>query len=122
MNSDSEWDSYDNTWGISLSHVIIPEICNSPYISSSIEETNSANDVWIYPNPTANDITVHIPSANMLQTPVKLYDIAGKQLNIEQDIRTDKVILHLSSLSSGIYFININIDNQTITRKISLIK
>lgn len=91
-----------------------PELPKSFYVSNN------------YPNPVNNITTfdIHLPVAGNLQ--LKIYDVLGRQ--IKSDIKNNfdegyhKVVLDVSSLSSGIYFCEISCGNFKTYRKINVIK
>jgi len=67
----------------------------------------------IYPNPVANGI-VYITNQNSDELNVKIYDITGKMLkNVKA---TDKV--SIENFASGIYLMKIELNGQSITKKI----
>tara|TARA_B100000674_G_scaffold285791_1_gene236427 strand:- start:2692 stop:4392 length:1701 start_codon:yes stop_codon:yes gene_type:complete len=78
--------------------------------SVSVEEVNS--EISIYPNPVKDNIYV-----NGEFDKIKLYDVFGK-LVFEGN---DKVI-NTKNLSNGIYIINLNSNNNIITKKVTISK
>ena len=76
----------------------------------TVEEVNS--EISIYPNPVKDNIYV-----NGEFDKIKLYDVFGK-LVFEGN---DKVI-NTKNLSSGIYIINLNSNNNIITKKVTISK
>lgn len=78
--------------------------------SVSVEEVNS--EISIYPNPVNDNIYV-----NGEFDKIKLYDVFGK-LVFEGN---DKVI-NTKNLSNGIYIINLNSNNNIITKKVTISK
>src|SRR5258705_12724788 len=72
----------------------------------------------IYPVPVKNQLTVFYPNSKF--TEIELADITGKHLNIIFDKPSaDFYTTHLSSLSAGIYFLQMKtVDGKIMTRKI----
>lgn len=100
------------------------EILN-PSINTSIEiiegstlttdEFNSTN-LTIYPNPTSNYVMVNSPN-NTAYVTFEVYDITGKVVIAQQALNTSKQI-DLKSLTSGIYFIHLEVDDKIQIHKI----
>ena len=78
--------------------------------SVSVEEVNS--EISIYPNPVKDNIYV-----NGEFDKIKLYNVFGK-LVFEGN---DKVI-NTKNLSNGIYIINLNSNNNIVTKKVTISK
>ena len=69
--------------------------------------------VSVYPNPTQNELTVSIPSSIEVEGSA-MYDITGRNTGI----RLIDGTMNTSSLSSGIYFLELNTSSGTLTKKI----
>ena len=75
----------------------------------------SLNVFHIYPNPVKDNITIKF---NDLQTTVSMYiyNIQGQKIYSKDKVNQD-VIINTSHLSTGVYFINVLSNKQTITKK-----
>lgn len=122
MNSDSTWTPYSDStsWGISLTHALFPQLCDNPD-ATDIEEWSDENAV-IFPNPTTGMVTVRLENGAIGNSVIRVFDMNGRLLQVEQQPHGDQVVLNLSNLSSGLYIIAIQSDNKNITKKVSLIK
>ena len=122
MNSDSTWTPYSDStsWGISLTHALFPQLCDNPD-ATDIEEW-SDEDAVIFPNPTTGMVTVRLENGAIGNSVIRVFDMNGRLLQVEQQPHGDQVVLNLSNLSSGLYIIAIQSDNKNITKKVSLIK
>lgn len=122
MNSDSTWSQYSDadSWGISLTHALFPQLCDDP-AATEIEDVEDINTV-IYPNPTSGNVTVRLENSEIETAEIKVYDLNGKLLQVEQQKGSNEVTLNLSPLTSGMYIISVQTGNQNFTKKISLIK
>lgn len=70
----------------------------------------------IYPNPASDVIVV---KANQNLKEVQLFDLTGKLLLQETVLGSDHIILNISTLSNGIYFVKVVDENQQVsTQKI----
>ena len=70
----------------------------------------------LFPNPTQNNFTVKLEERQ--SGSISISSIDGKQLlstDFEKQIEID---MNISELPTGIYFVNINIDGELITRKV----
>ncbi len=81
---------------------------------SSINEKSS--NIVIYPNPT--DDYLYVEGLKDVFN-IAIYDINGKKVYSKKAV-TNNTKLDLSDLSSGVYMLKINIDNNFITQKILL--
>jgi hypothetical protein len=77
-------------------------------------EEFSLNNVILYPNPTAEKVT--ISSLQFIQK-IEIYNVLG-QLKLTQDINSNEAIIDLSNLINGSYLLKINIEDNIITKKI----
>jgi Pregnancy-associated plasma protein-A/Secretion system C-terminal sorting domain len=69
--------------------------------------TQNKITVSVYPNPFSNQVTVNfIKETDITGKVIRLYDITGK-LFITQIVQTQKTILNVSSLPSGMYFLKV---------------
>lgn len=97
-----------NVCGNSAPSILAVTIC-----ATGLEELNSAN-ISIYPNP-AQDI-VYIEGINILNKEITIIDVVGKKV-ISSKVRSNKQKIDISSLTQGLYFIQLNDGNDTITHK-----
>ena len=98
-------------------HWIITPIGDLDSNSSSFLFNNTPalniNKPIIYPNPVISTTTIQ-EAAN---STINIYDINGK-LQMTESIITNNETIDLSKLSSGLYYINVEIDQNTSTIKI----
>jgi subtilisin-like proprotein convertase family protein len=98
------WDADDGTlesWNL--------DICYTSILST--QEIENSPDFSITPNPASSNIVIQLLNNTNNDVDVKFYDISGKIVKTSkiQDQESQGVI-HISDLSSGIYFVRI--DNQ----------
>jgi subtilisin family serine protease len=79
-----------------------------------IEEFTS--DLKLYPNPTTGELIIE--NGGLRIGNVEVFDVFGKKINSKFKIQNSKFVIDISHLESGIYFIKIQTDQTTITRKI----
>ena len=85
--------------------------CAAACVATAINEDISS--LSVYPNPVKDILTI-----NGMYSSVEIYDIYGK-LVLSSDA---KQTINVSSLSNGIYFININTNNVITVKKITIAK
>tara|TARA_R110002072_G_scaffold16233_3_gene63997 strand:- start:200369 stop:202861 length:2493 start_codon:yes stop_codon:yes gene_type:complete len=76
-----------------------------------------AEGISMYPNPVENTLT--IASVLASSAAIRVYDATGKLVLFERDIDLGgSTTLDVSSLTSGVYFVRINAENGTATKKL----
>jgi len=98
-------DDEGNTSDCSFDLTVEEELAN--------EDFNFNSGLSIYPNPSNN--IINIDSKNELLNTINLYDISGKLLIEKNDVSTNNLVIDISILSKGIYFITLN---NSVTKKI----
>lgn len=89
---------------------------NKNSCSTGISET-ILTDLQIYPNP-ANDVLVIETTATFVEKmKVLVYDVTGKRLNTEIERKNQKLQLAVGSLASGVYVLQITINDQSVNRR-----
>jgi len=71
-----------------------------------IKETELNISLSVFPNPTANNLTLQISDYNNEKLSYQLYDMQGKLLNIVQ-VTAQQTQINTASLPPGTYFINV---------------
>jgi hypothetical protein len=105
---------------VPVNDTILPDVCwgscdtCSPI--GSLENLES-NDIIIFPNPTSSFITI---KSNNLISPISIYDITGK-LVLQNMGNSKEIILDISNLNSGLYFIKSNSQNSFTIRRFIVI-
>lgn len=118
-----KWD--DNTWHTILQGwnntingdidlAIFPIEC--PNLVTGVEETE--NDFFLFPNPASDQLNVVVTPAMTtgLQASATLYNSMGqvvKTLSITPGVS----VIDISSLGSGVYFLQLNADARTVAKK-----
>lgn len=114
--------------------VVIPEDTTSVVIFSINENQNPYNNLLaqkirninIYPNPFNNTTTIQYQLMDNKNVSVKVFDIYGQLvselLNSRQNFGQHKIFFDGNKLMDNVYIIEIRTDNQSVTRKLLLIK
>jgi len=80
----------------------------------SVAEVNSASEIHIYPNPTNGPL--FIDAGKNLITQIEIIDVMGKTILHPETFTSGYV--DISSLSSGIYFLKISSDKESVVKQI----
>ena len=82
---------------------------------------NSANNSSIFPNPAKNNATVAVNLVNSSKVQVEVLNTVGqvvKTIQSQGQTGSNAINVDLNGLSSGIYFVNIKVDNAVSTKKL----
>ena len=91
----------------------------SPYVPHLLNTTSLLNDtdVEIFPNPVKNSVTLNFKKG--AEADFRIYDQLGKLVRYQPNVYISQPYsIDISELSSGIYFIRINSDIGTITKRL----
>jgi hypothetical protein len=123
FNQQSYWSSYldgDRTeWYLACFRKHDDTTYISPCIPLSEDEaTKVEKDVLIYPNPSKKELSIQLPSGNIFQSSISLYNMQGRLLREYPVNRESGIQLNLPELPSGIYWINFVSNEQIMHGKI----
>ncbi|QBN19137.1 T9SS type A sorting domain-containing protein [Flavobacterium nackdongense] len=76
---------------------------------------DSANDIYLYPNPTKDYINLNIPSEYGLPKSLTINNSLGQIISRKEVAAASDLSINTSALSKGVYFIIIDKDSQTKT-------
>ncbi|MDD3739937.1 MAG: choice-of-anchor J domain-containing protein [Bacteroidales bacterium] len=82
----------------------------------SAVDDNLSSKISIYPNPTDGMLNIDIPET---KATVRINNVLGKEVKLIK-LNSDRNTIDLSSLSSGMYFIEIQLSEQKIVSKITI--
>ncbi len=87
-----------------------------------IENNSLEIGLNVYPNPTAGLVTIEFGvQANVELAAVRLFNLLGEQIPISITFSAkNKVYLNLADLNSGIYFFSVQLNGETINKKLIL--
>jgi hypothetical protein len=94
--------------------------------TTSLSELEILNDNFrIYPNPADNDAVVYFTTETNAPVSVKVYDVLGKEVYFnnlgELNAGNHNLILNKTLLnSSGVYFVQLTINDQVLSKKFIL--
>lgn len=91
---------------------------------SGVEENTTVNNVNVYPNPTDGITNIAVNLVNDAKVNVVVYNVYGQLVQVINDSNLNQgannLTFNASSLSSGIYFVKVTIDGETITKKVTV--
>ena len=95
-------------------------------VSASIDKDYSNTNVSIRPIPTSNTITIDVNVTSNEKTQITVYNYAGKKvLEIDKELfkgSNNLRIEEVSDLPSGIYYLEMTVNNKTYTEKFVVLK
>jgi len=77
--------------------------------------------VSVYPNPSEGTVFIEVQKADELRN-ISIFDMIGKTVATFSSFQNTKTVLNLNHLVDGVYHINLNSDNGTVTKKVVLLK
>ncbi len=84
-------------------------------------EHSEAHSFKIFPNPASSVVRLQLSALSQQPAIVKIYDLNGRKLIEKKYTKgTETIELDVSHLKSGIYFIQMTMGNNTLTKKIIL--
>ncbi len=83
---------------------------------TATEPNNFKSNINIYPNPTSGLLSIALEEGSA--TSVTLRNSLGQLLLADKTLSTNQVALDLSSYPTGIYFLQLEVDGQVVTKKV----
>lgn len=112
-------DLADNTWYFTTSTPAV-RLNFDPIVSVNEQELNVQSAI-VYPNPTSTDATVKFNLNNASDVAVSVYDVTGKLMMNRAlgnlNAGTHQMEVAAKDWNSGVYFVNINSNGTTVTKK-----
>lgn len=92
--------------------------CNIPIQESLSNQPFEMENIAIYPNPSKGIFNVYL--GTITPKTILVYDIIGKTVYFKNEFQNNQsnVLLDLSSVSNGVYFLKIISENKSVTRRI----
>lgn len=126
LKNSSGWLPYNTQNALGDGSALLTELtaCNidSPTV---IDTTDKEAEAVYYPNPLMGTADLKITTKSEITSPerIKVYDLMGKEQNIYANLMSPKeLLMNLSGLRSGVYFIHIIAGGRHIVGKIAYIR
>lgn len=88
--------------------------------STGVNTLSTDNSLTLYPNPSNGKI--YIKADNNFINEVKVFDIFGNEVYLENNIRSSFKVFDFNNFNNGIYLIIVSTENRTFTKKIIIQK
>ena len=95
-------------------YYLIPRIAAD--LGTGISQYLTENDVVVYPNPVADQLTVSLRTNAFQVSDLAVYDINGK-LILSQSVSDNQIRVNAQQLSSGHYFLRLSDGKNSVTTK-----
>lgn len=83
----------------------------------SLGENSLFDQVRIYPVPAKNQVTVSLDKGYELAA-IRVLDITGKELQAISSVNSSEMTIDVSGQSAGVYFLELDVENQAVLKKI----
>ena len=118
-NSVLGFDATATLFSLSTPGAVMIRLIDDP--NAAIEEVAGVSGVTVYPNPANNAANVSIELTNDAAVSINVTDLSGKVV-FSSDLGTvngtQNVQVNTSTLTSGVYMVNVNIDGSLSTQKL----
>lgn len=90
---------------------------------SGVEDGFSVNSFYVYPNPVSNILTIETGMAQTSDIDVLIMNVVGEAIPLSGKITGEagKIMIDVSSLAHGLYYVSLKTENGLFTSKISVI-
>lgn len=78
--------------------------------------------VRVYPNPVTNELTVEYTQESGIPQDLRLITVSGTDIKINSTYSDNKILIDVSQLSRGIYFLEFMLQGKKVTHKINVEK
>ncbi len=78
---------------------------------------DNAKAFFLYPNPSRNQVNVFM-NGNYGEGTISIYDLSGRKMLSQKQMLTDQVEINTSTLSQGVYILQLKSDEVTSSRKL----
>jgi len=96
--------------------------CSDPNDLVSIEEESIRDLISIYPNPSKGIFKIDFGGAHFSIAWVSLYNSYGQQILEPKKLSYDRQWLEFSNLSNGVYYLNIELDDMVLRKKLLVLR
>ncbi len=87
-----------------------------------MSEFEGPNDFRVYPNPGNGIFVIKFAEADAQEVTVEVMDNTGRKIREFSTTKNKSFVVDLSSEKTGLYIINLISDDNTVSRKVSLVK
>lgn len=117
-NGNGHPDGNDISRGIDAAGIVSSPCYENNEPVSVVEAKSTEIQVLLYPNP-ANTL-LYLENALDISFSVTLYDLFGKKMETKTTMLGSRLIMNVSALPSGMYFVHISAKGRTAVRKVTI--
>ncbi len=114
----TSYDMFNDIWKYT-----IDTACTNCNINVGIEETIiSTDEVEVYPNPTAGELTIVIHSSDFKKAEIHLINLFGERVFISNGNNNDATHIkkiNINNLDNGIYILEVVLDGRRFVKKVA---
>ena len=88
--------------------------------TNAVSDISSASSINLFPNPANSFISITIDQDNYNLLAIKVFNAVGKQVSSILKKSLEGVLLNTSRLPSGIYFLQLKIDDEVVVKQFSV--
>lgn len=81
----------------------------------SVDDYFSNGNLYVYPNPTNNQLNIKIGNSNDLPNSYEIVNMLGQSITKSAIVTNEDLAINTTTLSNGMYFIRITKDNASVT-------
>jgi hypothetical protein len=86
----------------------------------SVESRKSIQDIYVYPNPAKDYLTISFGNINYKTAFIKITDMSGKLISSDIFQNLSSVMVDMSGNPKGIYILNLSVDGVKLNKKICI--
>jgi hypothetical protein len=86
-------------------------------VCEDAENVQANRSVLLYPSPANNVVAAESPLFMPNKITALVYDITGRAVNVSIDYYSGKIMLHLESLSDGVYVLRVQAGETIVSGK-----
>jgi len=101
---------------------IVTNTFNTEFVSSLNVSQFENGDFVFYPNPTSGNVTVSVKDTAHTIASIVVYDVLSKTIFAQKTTDVTSQVIDLSSVNSGMYFIEVTTDNNVKVVKKLMVK
>jgi len=110
----------NNPHEVTENDIVVVKVATADFNVIGINEVSTLGNATVYPNPAANEVNVRFDLDQAQTSTVAIVNMVGQTVlakNVEANL-SNNVTMNVSSLTSGVYFVEITAGNSTITEKL----
>ena len=118
---DGQWNDFSENAEGSMVNVMELVACNYDDTISDTPVVDTPANVWIFPNPARDELTVQSDQEITIET-ISVFNLLGQEVKVPLiHVQPFEVKLDLTGNTPGIYVVRFNYNDSFVTRKFSLV-